>query len=56
MKVCSDQIKLATITQQKTVQIALAKSKSPRGAPHQPPFMDNCLTISHACFPCLPSI
>ena len=26
-----------------------------RGASNQPAFMGNCLTISHTCFPCLPS-
>ena len=31
--------------------IALAKSRSARGASHQPAFMGNCLTISHTCLP-----
>ena len=35
--------------------IALAKSRSARGASHQPAFMSGCLTISHTCLPCLPS-
>ena len=35
--------------------IASAKSWSARRSSHQPAFMDSCLTISHACFPCLPS-
>ena len=35
--------------------IASAKSWSVRGASHQPAFMSGCLTISHTCFPCLPS-
>ena len=37
------------------MQIVLAKSWSTRGASDQPAFMDNCLTISHTCLPCLPS-
>ena len=32
-----------------------AKSRSMRGASHQPAFMSNCLTISHTCLQCLPS-
>ena len=35
--------------------IASAKSWSTRGASHQPAFMGSCLTIDHACLPCLPS-
>ena len=35
--------------------IASAKSRSVRGASHQPAFMSGCLTISHTCLPCLPS-
>ena len=35
--------------------IASAKSRSLRGASHQPAFMSSCLTISHTCLPCLPS-
>ena len=35
--------------------IASAKSRNVRGASHQPVFMSSCLTISHTCFPCLPS-
>ena len=31
--------------------IAAAKSRSARGASHQPPFMGSCLTISHTCYP-----
>ena len=34
----------------------MAKSQSTRAAPHQPAFTGNCLTISHTCLPCLPSI
>ena len=34
--------------------IASAKSRSVRGASHQPAFMDSCLTTSHMCLPCLP--
>ena len=34
--------------------IASAKSRSARGASHQPAFMSGCLTISHTCLPCLP--
>ena len=34
--------------------IASAKSRSVRGASHQPAFMGSCPTISHMCFPCLP--
>ena len=37
------------------MQIALAKSRSARGAFHQPAFKGNCLTISHTSFPYLPS-
>ena len=39
----------------KIVLIASAKSRSVRGASHQPAFMSSCLTISHTCLPCLPS-
>ena len=35
--------------------IALANSRSMRGASHHPTYMTSCLTISHKCFPCLPS-
>ena len=35
--------------------VALAKSRSMRGASHQPVFMSSCLTISHTCLPSLPS-
>ena len=35
--------------------IASTKCRSVRGASHQPAFMSSCLTISHACLPCLPS-
>ena len=35
--------------------IALATSRSTRGASHQPAFMDSCLTINPMCLPCLPS-
>ena len=35
--------------------IASAKSRSVRGASHQPAFMSSCLTIGHTCLPCLPS-
>ena len=35
------------------MQVALAKSRSVRGASHQPAFMSSCLTISHMCLPCL---
>ena len=38
--------------------IALAKSRSARGAPHQPAFISfqlSCLTIRHTCLSCLPS-
>ena len=34
--------------------IASAKSRSARGASHQPAFMSGCLTISHTCLPCPP--
>ena len=37
------------------VPIALAKSRSARGAFQQPLFMGSCLAISHMHFPCLPS-
>ena len=30
------------------IYISSAKSRSARGASHQPAFMDSCLTISHA--------
>ena len=33
--------------------IALAKSRSVRGASHQAAFMSGCLTISHICLLCL---
>ena len=36
------------------VQIASAKSRSVRGASHQPDFMGNCLNISHMCLHCVP--
>ena len=35
--------------------IASAKSRSTRGASHQPAFMGGCLTISKTCLPCPPS-
>ena len=35
--------------------IASAKSRIARVASLQPAFMSGCLTISHTCFPCLPS-
>ena len=35
--------------------IASAKSRSVRGASHQPASMSGCLTISHTCLPCLSS-
>ena len=35
--------------------IASAKSRSARGASHQPVFMNSCLTTSHTCLSCLPS-
>ena len=34
---------------------ASAGSQSAKEAPHQQAFMGSCLTISHKCFPCLPS-
>ena len=34
--------------------IASAKSRRARGASHQPAVMVSCLTIGHACLPCLP--
>ena len=34
---------------------ASAKSRSVRGASHQPAFMSSCLAIIHTCLPCLPS-
>ena len=37
------------------VLIALAKSRSAKGASQQPVFMGSCLGISHMHFPCLPS-
>ena len=38
------------------MQIALAKSRSVRGASHEPVFMSSCLTISHTFYmPYLPS-
>ena len=33
--------------------IALANSRSVRGASHQPAIMGSCLTISYMCLPCL---
>ena len=36
------------------MQIALAKSRSMRGASHQPASMGSCLTISYTCLSCLP--
>ena len=33
----------------------MAKSRSTRGASHQPDFMSSCLTICQACLPCPPS-
>ena len=38
-----------------TAVIAFAKSRSIRGASHQPVFMGSCLTISHTCLLFLPS-
>ena len=38
-----------------TVQIALAKFWSARGAPHETALMGSWLTISHTCLPCLRS-
>ena len=35
--------------------IGSAKFGSAREASRQPDFMSSCLTISHTCFPCLPS-
>ena len=35
--------------------IASSKSRSARGASHQPAFMSSCLTISHTCLSCLVS-
>ena len=35
--------------------IASAKSRSARGASHQPVFMGSCLAISRTFLPCLPS-
>ena len=35
--------------------IVSTKFRSARGASHQRAFMSGCLTISHACLPCLPS-
>ena len=35
--------------------IASTKSRSVRGASHQPAFMSGCLIISHTCLPCLPN-
>ena len=35
--------------------IASAKSRSARGASHQPVFIFSCLAISNTCLPCLPS-
>ena len=37
------------------MRIASAKSRSVRGASHQPVLMGSCLTISHTCLTCLPS-
>ena len=35
--------------------VVSARSRSVRGAFHQPAFMGSCLTINHTCLPCLPS-
>ena len=35
----------------KILCIALAKSRSARGAAHQPVLIGSCLTISHTCLP-----
>ena len=35
--------------------IASAKFQYARRTSHQPAIIDSCLTISHMCFPCLPS-
>ena len=35
--------------------IALAKFQCARRTSHHPAITDSCLTISHMCFPCLPS-
>ena len=35
--------------------IALANSRSVRGASHQSAFMGSCLTIGHMYWPCLPN-
>ena len=37
------------------MMVASVKSRSVRGASHQPVFMGSCLAISHTCLPCLPS-
>ena len=43
------------LTKKIKMLIASAKSRSVRGASHQPAFMSGCLTISHTCLPCLSS-
>ena len=55
-------IKVGLCTPLRTMQtlnvvmlIASAKSRSGRGASHQPAVMVSCLTISPMCLPCLPS-
>ena len=35
-----------------TCILLTAKSRSARGASHQPAFIGNCLTIRHKCLPC----
>ena len=35
--------------------IGSVKSRSAKGASHQPVFMGSCLAFSHTCLPCLPS-
>ena len=42
------------LSEEKNLWIALAESRSMRGASHQPIFMGDCLTICHTYLPCLP--
>ena len=38
-----------------SAKLVLVKSRSVRGASHQPVFMDNGLTVGTTCLPCLPN-
>ena len=47
--------KISVVEMYSIMQLALAKYLSVSGASCHPAFMDNCNTISHTCYPYLPS-